>query len=304
MPRLTHATIRIAASVGGSAVCSRSRAPTHQRPNGAFQESFGWWPLDRKTASRQVEVMKIPRWAVGLTTAVALIVGVIGLLGFAHANAAGGTRCFIGFAHAQWPKWIGCAMAAHENLSGGLIGLAGVIFAAWLAYSGAQDQLAHVRMAAEEANRLRAQERFQEANSEVETLRLAKDYLRTFADNFPDENHPHYQSHSFIGTLSDLNRTARLYVSESAANAPRGFGRGIVTVMWRSEKLAEKIVELSDRGMLVDGTRTSMEKEVRLAVNGARKIADDIEQLMPFLRERRVILREQYLNLGGKPYVD
>jgi hypothetical protein len=59
--------------------------------------------------------MEIPRWAVGLIIAVALIVGVIGLLGFAHANAVGGTRCFIGFAHAQWPKWIGCAMAAHEN---------------------------------------------------------------------------------------------------------------------------------------------------------------------------------------------
>jgi hypothetical protein len=103
------------------------------------------------TASRQVEAMEIPRWAVGLIIAVALIVGVIGLLGFANANAVGGTRCFIGFAHAQWPKWIGCAMAAHENLSGGLIGLAGVIFAAWLAYSGAQDQLAHVRMAAEES---------------------------------------------------------------------------------------------------------------------------------------------------------
>jgi hypothetical protein len=256
------------------------------------------------TASRQVEAMEIPRWAVGLIIAVALIVGVIGLLGFAHANAVGGTRCFIGFAHAQWPKWIGCAMAAHENLSGGLIGIAGVIFAAWLAYSGAQDQLAHVRMAAEEANRLRAQERFQEANTEVETLKLAGDYLRTFAGNFPDEDHPQYHSHSFIGTLSDLSRTARLYVSESAANAPRGFGRSIATVMWRLEKLAEKIVELGDRGGLVDGTRTSMEKEVRLAVAASRKIADEIKQLIPSLRERRAILREQYVNLGGKPYID
>src|SRR6201981_3832584 len=39
------------------------------------------------TASRQVEAMEIPRWAVGLIIAVALIVGVIGLLGFANANA-------------------------------------------------------------------------------------------------------------------------------------------------------------------------------------------------------------------------
>jgi hypothetical protein len=74
--------------------------------------------------------------------------------------------------------------------------------------------------------------------------------------------------------------------------------------MWRLEKLAEKIVELSDRGGLVDGTRTSMEKEVRLAVAASRKIADEIKQLIPSLRERRAILREQYVNLGGKPYID
>jgi hypothetical protein len=244
--------------------------------------------------------MKIPRWAVGLIIAVALIVGVIGLLGFAHANAVGATRCFAGFMHAQWPKWIGCAMAAHENLSGGLIGLAGVIFAAWLAYSGAQDQLAHVRRTAEEANRLRAQERFLEAKNEADALADAESYLRTFADQFPGENHPDYGSHNFLGTISDLKRTARLYVSESASNAPRGFGRRIATVMWRLETLAEEIVGLSDRGMLVDGTRTSMQSEVQHAVADARKIADEIKQLMPLLRERRAILREQYSNAGGK----
>jgi hypothetical protein len=248
--------------------------------------------------------MKIPRWAVGLTIAVALVVGVIGLLGFAHANAVGATRCFAGFAHAQWPKWIGCAMAAHENLSGGLIGLAGVIFAAWLAYSGAQDQLAHVRRTAEEANRLHAQERFQEAKIEAETLAAAEGYLRTFTDHFPGENHPDYRGHNFLGTISDLKSTARLYVSESASNAPRDFGRRIATVMWRLEKLAEEIVGLSDRGRLVDSARTSMDKEVRQAVADARRIADEIKQMMPFLRERRAILREQYVNLGGKPDAD
>ena len=83
----------------------------------------------------------------------------------------------------------------------------------WLS-SGAQDQLAHVRIAAEESNRLHAQERFQEAKTDVEILEHAQQYLRTFAGNFPDESNPHYHSHYFIGTLSDLNRLARLYVSE------------------------------------------------------------------------------------------
>jgi hypothetical protein len=50
-------------------------------------------------------------------------------------------KCFETFWSAQWPKWIGCAMAAHESLAAGLIGLWAAILAAWLAYSGIQKQI-------------------------------------------------------------------------------------------------------------------------------------------------------------------
>ena len=43
-------------------------------------------------------------------------------------------KCFETFGTAQWPKWIGCAMATHESLAAGLIGLWAAIVAAWLAY--------------------------------------------------------------------------------------------------------------------------------------------------------------------------
>jgi hypothetical protein len=251
--------------------------------------------------------MKNPRrWLEGVAIGGGLSAAAIGLLAFAHAQAhlSNGARCFVGFAHAQWPKWFGCAMAAHENLAGGLIGFAGVIFAAWLAYSGAQDQLAQVRKTAEEATRLNAQERSQEAASEVQTLRLAEDYLRNFASKFTDEGHPYYHNANFVRTLCDLHETARLYLSQSAANAPRGFGRRITTVMWRLEKLAERIRELKAQGALGDDTRSLMESEIRLAVAEVRKIAADIKQVMPELRERATILRERYIKLGGNPYID
>ena len=86
--------------------------------------------------------MKMPR-AQGLLIATSLSSAVVGLLAFAHAfaNLEGKPRCFPDFIHAQWPKWIGCAMAAHEDLSGGLIASAGALFAAWLAFSSVQRQL-------------------------------------------------------------------------------------------------------------------------------------------------------------------
>jgi hypothetical protein len=76
-----------------------------------------------------------------------LAVLALAALAFAHAwdaalpNAATRAKCFETFWTAQWPKWIGCAMAAHESLAAGLIGLWAAIFAASLAYSGIQMQI-------------------------------------------------------------------------------------------------------------------------------------------------------------------
>jgi hypothetical protein len=58
------------------------------------------------------------------------------ILAFAHAyDPPGGQKpCFAGgFWHAQWPKWIGCAIAAHENLVGGLFGSAAALGAVLIA---------------------------------------------------------------------------------------------------------------------------------------------------------------------------
>lgn len=81
----------------------------------------------------------------GATIVIALIAVVIGVLGFAHAwylpKEADAPHCFATFATSQFPKWLGCAMAAHENLAGGLIGAAGALFAAWIAFTTVQRQM-------------------------------------------------------------------------------------------------------------------------------------------------------------------
>jgi hypothetical protein len=89
---------------------------------------------------------------IGISVFIGLAVIVILILAFAHAGAPQATpnlskRCFETFGTAQWPKWIGCAMAAHESLAAGLVGAAGALFAAWLAYSAVQRQLAQQRRA-------------------------------------------------------------------------------------------------------------------------------------------------------------
>jgi hypothetical protein len=96
---------------------------------------------------------------IGISVFVVLAVTVILILAFAHAWAPEAApdlskRCFETFGTAQWPKWIGCAMAVHETLAAGLVGAGGALFAAWLAYSAVQQQFAQQK---EERERLQAE---------------------------------------------------------------------------------------------------------------------------------------------------
>jgi hypothetical protein len=69
----------------------------------------------------------------------------VSLLVFADAYSLveGGKRCAPSLTKSQWPEFLGCAMSAHEGLSAGIIGAAGALFAAWLAFDAIQEQLAH-----------------------------------------------------------------------------------------------------------------------------------------------------------------
>jgi hypothetical protein len=80
----------------------------------------------------------------GFGIAILLVTIIVVALGFAHSwaprepNAA---YCFPNFAKSQFPKWLGCAMAAHENLAGGLIAAAGALLAAWIAWHAVMRQI-------------------------------------------------------------------------------------------------------------------------------------------------------------------
>jgi hypothetical protein len=84
-------------------------------------------------------------WAILIS--LVLIVMVVVMLTFVDATATidDTKRCAPSIWQSQWPKYIGCTMAAHEGLAGGLLGAAGALFAAWLAFDAIQEQLAAER---------------------------------------------------------------------------------------------------------------------------------------------------------------
>ncbi|WP_454617533.1 hypothetical protein [Bradyrhizobium cenepequi] len=237
--------------------------------------------------------MKIPRWATGVILAGALTLAIIALIGFAHAYAKGATRCFESFLAAPWPDWIGCAMAAHENLAGGLIGLAGAIFAAWLAYSAVREQLNQAAETAKETARLRVEEKMLEINRNSDELKSAREYLNSFVSHFPPDSAA--SAWPFTNLLRDLNRRAELYVSESAANAPHGFGRRIHTVMWRLVHLREQ----SEQEHYKLGDFEPIETEIMRAVASIDQIVAELDDLIPTLDRQTQNLNRQLLNLSG-----
>jgi hypothetical protein len=90
------------------------------------------------------------RWVKGCALFSLLAATVVFILGFAHAWApptirGQGVQCFVDFAHSKFPMWLGCIIATHETLAGGLIAAAGALFGAWLAFSGLKEQIAMER---------------------------------------------------------------------------------------------------------------------------------------------------------------
>jgi hypothetical protein len=89
---------------------------------------------------------KLPRWVEGLILAAVILFVIYAAL---HLTQEGVQANQIDLSKSctdvkGW-RWIGCAMAAHENLAGGLIGGAGALFAAWLAASAVREQIADER---------------------------------------------------------------------------------------------------------------------------------------------------------------
>jgi hypothetical protein len=217
--------------------------------------------------------MKLPRWITVIAVAGGLTIVVTGLLAFADTYAHNSAHCFDTIRSAQFPKWLGCAMAAHESLAGGMIGFAGAIIAAWLAYSAVQDQLRITDIQLRNAERLRAEEHLSAIARDIRALNAARNYLTSFARRFPEPNRVNFNDHDFAQTLSHLHQRAHVYISQSASAAPGEFGYRILTVMWRTQTLAENVQRREEKGQI---SFQDLKEEIRDSILEVWRIIDDL----------------------------
>jgi hypothetical protein len=78
----------------------------------------------------------------GFVIGAVLIIFVISMLAFADNYAPEqAQRCTARFIESRWAAYLGCTMAKHEGLAAGLMGGAGALFGAWLAFDAVQEQI-------------------------------------------------------------------------------------------------------------------------------------------------------------------
>jgi hypothetical protein len=80
-------------------------------------------------------IKKLPRSLQGLCLAIIILTIIVVALMLAQAGVAANKQC----AYSLW--WLGCLLAEHESLAGGLIGAGGALFAGWLAWSAIREQI-------------------------------------------------------------------------------------------------------------------------------------------------------------------
>jgi hypothetical protein len=140
----------------------------------------------------------------GLIVGTILVLVVVGILAFAHAFAhlENSKRCLPwGFMHAQWPKWIGCAIAVHEGLAAGLIGAAGALLAAFIAADAVWQQIRDARQQAKAADQRRE-------GLELYNLRRVAEYYSRLLQPF--DGAPGDENIKYVHGLNTLYKTGNL----------------------------------------------------------------------------------------------
>ena len=252
---------------------------------------FNKWKMkDPAPTGARPRTMKINfrRWIIGSALCGSLVAVLVGVLGFATAWNPSGNSCFAHFFHAQFPKWLGCAIAVHETLAGSLIAAAGALFGAWLAFSGLQDQIGLAQENERRTRELDREKRIQNTGNDLDLMRKACGFVKALADEFSSLDDPPTIAGGYAGRLLDLRRLGELQISSNAARAPDGNGDSVTTVFGRLKMLADNIHEETN-GLSADmraGVLRGRDNSVIKHVLALRELAAILQSKIPRYEKR------------------
>jgi hypothetical protein len=222
--------------------------------------------------------MRLPRWLTGLLLGLVLIGCVVGGLTLVSPWHAPEVQSCPDFIH--FPRWLGCAMSAHETLAGGLVAAAGALFGAWLAFSAIQDQIGITRENERLARQVANDRQINEIARDCDRMKLAHGFITQLAAQFPSSNDKDLGKSAFSAKLLDLRRVGGLQPSANALDAPNGIGDSIKTVMARLNTFADNLhAETANiAAEIKPGILQRSDNEVREQVESLRLLSSILQQ--------------------------
>jgi hypothetical protein len=182
----------------------------------------------------------------------------------ALAETGGSIAC-----HWAFPKWFGCVLSTHETLAAGLIGAAGALIAAWIAWTAVQQQISaeaeRIMADRKEAERLLAEDLSDYAEGMAAAWRLLVD--------FPEQP-------SEDGRREAI-RQATAYMAERLSRADQiaNYQAMAEILGWDSRRKYVALIRgLENLARFSDADSIKESEEVLQVI---RKLADDFEYCLP-----------------------
>jgi hypothetical protein len=161
-----------------------------------------------------------------------------------------------------------------------------------------QKQIRYAEAEIRRSNFLRLDREVRELGQDIDRLKTAAGYLRTFTCTFP----PDSQIDGWAIGLFHTRSAADDFISQSAVSAPFGYGERISTVMSRIQRLGDMMTEASAKhshGLPPAGIQMYYDPRIKAAVKGIRLIEAQIDAEVPIQLQRMLNLSDERDSLSA-----
>jgi hypothetical protein len=151
-----------------------------------------------------------------------------------------------------------------------------------------QQQIAETRQEMRKSNFVRLEKEFQSFAADLDRLKLAPGYLRTFTDRFPKG-----AIDGWSVALIYARQNAEDSISYSAAGAPFGYGERVATVINRIQRLGDQMLQGSMAQGVDQATLMRFDPHVMAAIQGMRDLEAEIRGRIPQLDQQLLALADE-----------
>jgi hypothetical protein len=174
----------------------------------------------------------------------------------------------------------------------GLIGALATLFAGFLAYRAVLNEAKRAEKQARNARKAVLNDEIQQLCRDIDTLRLAADYIGKYVDRFPSEDK--LGKAPYLEAFRQAHIKGQDFVSMTALDAPGGYGSRIHTLMAAIKDLGARVEEqIASMGSNPYAATNLFGDDIIERVTGLRTIQNQMRATIPSYEGRLNGLRRE-----------